>query len=179
MTRAYKTAVFALVALVAAAGFYGYAPALLTSPDYRILVGELPSVGNTTAKTGGPYSLYGNTSQVASSAITGGRYSVTSGALNAVRPAQPDVSAAHVFPNPCNARYGCNGVTFTRLTLNATIFIYTVSGELVRRIDKAGNIDSTGWDLRNESGVRVASGLYIFFVKAESSSRKGKIVIIR
>ena len=179
MTSGCKTAVFAVVAFLAAAGLYGRAPAILTSANYRILISEQPSVGNTAAKTGGPYSLFGTTSQVASAAVSGGRYSMTSGTLNAVRPAQPDVSAAHVFPNPCNARYGCNGVTFTRLTLNATIFIYTVSGELVRRIDKTGNIDSTGWDLRNDSGVRVASGLYVFFVKAETSSRKGKIVLIR
>lgn len=168
-----------LPALLAAACFYGLAAASLTSATYRIVISEQPSVGSSSAMTGGPYSLYGNTTSLGAVPGSVGRYSLMQGTLNAVRTAQLDLNTAHVYPNPCNARQGCNGVNFTRLTINATIFIYTVSGELVRRIDKTGNIDSIGWDLKNESGSRVASGLYIFFVKAENSTRKGKIVVIR
>lgn len=181
MSFSRKTAVFAAVALLAAAGLYNYAAAILTSANNRsrILISEQPSAGNSSPKTGGRYFLFGSTAHLGGTAMGGGRYSMSFGTLNAVRPAQADVSAVHVFPNPCNFRSGCSGVTFTRLTLNASIYIYTVSGELVRRIEKAGNIDATGWDLRNQSGSRVASGLYIYFVKAGASTKKGKIVIIR
>ncbi|HBA59725.1 MAG TPA: hypothetical protein DCZ92_02660 [Elusimicrobia bacterium] len=179
MVRASKVKLWVLTALLAAGGMYGSASALLTGTSHRILISEMPSVGNTSAKTGGPYTLFGNTTQLSSTTISGGRYTSTWGMLNAVRPAQSDVSAAHVFPNPCSTRAGCNGVSFTRLTLNADIAIYTISGELVRRIHKTGNIDSIGWDLKNTMGSQVASGLYLYFINGGASTKKGKIVVIR
>lgn len=179
MSRGYKTAVFAVVAFLGAAGLYAYAPAALTSADYTILTNELTSVGNSSAKLGGPYSLYGNTSQLGHVSLSGFGWSVTWGALNVVRPAQDDVFSVYVRPNPCNIRAGCNGVKFERMSLNATIYIYTISGELVCTIKKSGGDAQVGWDLRNNAGSRVASGLYIYFIKAETSVKKGKIVIIR
>lgn len=179
MVRASRTFLYLFAALLAGGVFRGYAAAMLTGGSHRILISEMPSVGNTTMKTGGPYSLFGNTTQLGEASISGGRYSTTWGMLNAVRPAQSDVSAAHVFPNPCNVRTGCNGVNFTRLTVNAEISVFTISGERVRRIHKTGNIDSIGWDLKNEAGSRVASGLYLYFINGGDSTKKGKIVVIR
>lgn len=169
----------AALAALAAGGLYGYASAVLTSQTYKIITSEMPSVGNSAPKTSGPYSLYGTAKAVGNLQMSGASYSVTGGILNAVRPAQFDVNSAHVFPNPCKLSAGCNGVTFTRVTLNATISVYSLSGELVRKLTKVGNIDSIGWDLRNEAGARVASGIYLFFIKAENSSKKGKIIIVR
>ncbi|PIU19367.1 MAG: hypothetical protein COT18_07900 [Elusimicrobia bacterium CG08_land_8_20_14_0_20_59_10] len=179
MGRASKTILYLFAALLAAGGFCGYAAAMLTGGSHRILISEMPSVGNTTMKTGGPYALFGNTTQLGEATIAGGRCLITWGMLNAVRPAQLDVSSAHVFPNPCNVRAGCNGVTFTRLTLNAEISVFTISGERVRKIHKTGNIDGIGWDLKNEAGSRVASGLYLYFINGGETTRKGKIVVIR
>lgn len=174
-----RTLLPAALAFLGAAALYGYAGASLTSQTYRILISEMPSVGNTSAKTSGPYSLFGTTKALGNVVMSGASYSVTGGILNAVRPAQLDVFSAHVFPNPCKASTGCNGVTFTRVTLNAVISIYSVSGEFVRKLVKTGNIDSIGWDLRNDAGAHVASGLYLFFIKAENSTKKGKILIVR
>lgn len=179
MMRGVRTSGTVLAALLSAACFYGRAEAALTSARNRITINEMPSISTSAAMAGGPYSLIGNSTFLGSSGVSVGRYSLMQGTVNAVRTAQLDLGTAHVYPNPCNVRSGCNGVNFTRLTINATITIYTVSGELVRRIEKTGNIDGIGWDLRNDSGARVASGLYIFFVKAENSTRTGKIVVIR
>ena len=168
-----------LAALVATAGLYNYASALISSAIYRIMISEQTTVVNTVPKTGGAYSLLGSTGQLGYGSLSGGRYSVTWGIVNSWRPAQADVSTAHAYPNPCNISKGCNGVTFTRLTLRATITIFTVSGEKVRTIAKNNNIDSVGWDLRNESGSKVASGLYIYAINSEGSSKNGKLVIVR
>jgi hypothetical protein len=70
-------------------------------------------------------------------------------------------------------------VTFAALTLRATITVFTVSGEKVKTLQKDSNIDSMGWDLRNEAGQRVASGLYLYVVTAPGSSKKGKLVLVR
>ena len=175
-----KTARTALLALLAAGGLFPLASALISSKSYRILISEQTTVGNTVPKVGGPYSLLGSTGQLGGGgALGGGRYSVNWGIVNSWRPAQANVSTAHVYPNPCSLRDGCNGVTFTRLTLRAVVSVFTVSGEKVRTIEKNSNIDSIGWDLRNESGERVASGLYLFIVKGEGSSRTGKLVVVR
>ncbi|OGR41475.1 MAG: hypothetical protein A2X35_10735 [Elusimicrobia bacterium GWA2_61_42] len=168
-----------LFSFLAAGGLYNYTSALISSRMYRILISEQTSVGNSAPKTGGGYSLFGSTGQLGYGAISGGRYTVNWGIVNSWRPAQANVSTAHVYPNPCTRREACNGVTFTRLTLRAAINIYTISGEKVRVIEKNSNIDSIGWDLRNDSGSMVASGLYLYVVKGEGSTKKGKLVIAR
>lgn len=166
-------------ALLAAGGLFSYTSALMSSAGYRILISELTTIGNSAPKTGGAYSLFGSTGQLGYGTISGGRYTVNWGIVNSWRPPQADVSGAHAYPNPCKISNGCNGVTFTRLTLRATVNIFTVSGEKVATVEKNNNIDSVGWDLRNTAGARVASGLYLYVVKGEGSSKKGKLVIVR
>ncbi len=169
----------AALAFLAAWGLYGYSSAIISSANYRILISEQTTIGNTAPKTGGSYSLLGSTGQLGYGALSGSRYTVNWGIVNSWRPPQATVGTAHVYPNPCTLRDGCNGVTFTRLTLRAVITVFTLSGEKVRTIEKTNNIDSVGWDLRNEAGARVASGLYLYVVKGEGSTKKGKIVIAR
>lgn len=168
-----------LFAFLVAGGLYSYAPALMKSGVYRMLISEQTTIGNTMPKTGGTYSLLGSTGQLGGSGLGGGRYTVTWGVVNSWRPPQADVSTAHVYPNPCYSKRACTGVTFTRLTLNATVTIYTISGEKVRKIIKSNNIDSVGWDLRNSDGTLVTSGLYLYIIQADNSSKKGKIVVVR
>lgn len=172
-------AAWILPLLIAAGGLFNYTSALMSSAGYRMLIGEMTNVGNSAPKTGGAYSLFGSTGQLGYGSLSGGRYSVTWGIVNSWRPPQADVSTAHVYPNPCMASRGCTGVTFTRLTLRAAINIFTVSGEKVRSVLKNNNIDSVGWDLRNEAGEKVASGLYLYVIKGEGSTKKGKLIVVR
>lgn len=174
-----RTGVVTLFALLVIAGLYSYAPAFTRSRIYRIMVSEQTTVGNTALKTGGAYSLLGSTGQLGSGSLSGGRYTIAPGIVNSWRPAEVSVSSARVYPNPCTLSKGCTGVTFTRLTVRATIRIFTVSGEKVRTILKNDNINSVGWNLRNEAGSIVASGLYLYVVSGEGTSKTGKIVIVR
>ncbi len=55
----------------------------------------------------------------------------------------------------------------------ANVRIYTLAGEFVRVLqhdrDQYGNATSTlGWDLKNERGETVTSGVYIYQVKSPS-----------
>ena len=174
-----KTVLAVLLALAAAVGLYRHTSAFMAAGAYRMLISELTTVGNSAPKTGGAYSLLGSTGQLGYGALSGGRYTVTWGTVNSWRPPQADVSKAHVYPNPCKISNGCTGVTFTRLTLRATITVFTVSGERVKTVEKNNNIDSVGWDLRNEAGAKVASGLYLYVVKGEGSAKNGKIIVVR
>jgi hypothetical protein len=159
--------------------FYSGVNALISSPIYRILISETTSLPANEPKTGGPYSLMGTSGKLGGTALSGARYTVDLGVLNSWRPPQADVSGAHVYPNPCNMKDACTGITITRLTLRATIKIYTISGEYLRTIEKDSNIDSVGWDLKTEAGRYVSSGLYIYFIEGAGSNKQGKMIVIR
>jgi hypothetical protein len=174
-----KSAWIGGVVFLAAAGMYGYTSAVVGTPSYRILISEQTTIVNTVPKTGGAYSLLGSTGQLGYGSLAGSKYTVDWGVVNSWRPPQDTLSASHVYPNPCSLRNSCNGVTFTALTLTATITVYTVAGEKVRTLQKDSNIDSLGWDLRNDAGQRVASGLYLYVITSPGSSKKGKMVIVR
>ncbi|HSD62266.1 MAG TPA: hypothetical protein VLB50_00650, partial [Ignavibacteriaceae bacterium] len=92
----------------------------------------------------------------------------------------------NVFPNPL---YGFNPatsytntptdnpfVTFSNLPQDVTITIYTLSGNKLRTLtteDKSSPASSfLAWDLKNDAGVRVASGLYIAIVNSPKYGQK-------
>ncbi len=75
-----------------------------------------------------------------------------------------------------------NKVAFINLTADAVLRIYTVRGDLVRKLQHTGDIfDGTlAWDLLNESGKKVAFGIYIYHITSSTLGEKtGKLAIIR
>lgn len=84
--------------------------------------------------------------------------------------ASDQVNEINVFPNPY---YGVNTeelnkynrfVTFTHLPANAKVRIFNLAGVLVRNIDKTDDGQFLRWDLANQDGLPVASGLYIAYI---------------
>ena len=84
--------------------------------------------------------------------------------------AESDVDKINVFPNPY---YGVNPeeinkyqrfVTFSHLPEAATIRIFNLGGLQVRRIDKDDASQFARWDLANDAGLPVASGMYIAYI---------------
>ena len=53
----------------------------------------------------------------------------------------------------------------TNLPNSATIRIFTVSGTLIKTIKKSDDLTSVDWDLKNNHGIPVASGLYVIHVR--------------
>lgn len=177
--NARRKAAVSIAACFLALVSYRAVNAVMGSGTYRILITEQTTVGNSAPKTGGSYSLLGSTGQLGYGTIGNGRYTLNWGIVNSWRPAQADVTASHAYPNPCHIAKGCNGITFTRLTLISTVRVFTVSGELVAKIEKNSSIDSIGWDLKNLNGRQVASGLYIYFSEGNGTTKTGKLVIVR
>lgn len=155
--------------------------------SYKIMILEQNTVSNSTPKTsedysvtGIGYSMFGSLLSIGAISISGPQYNVKFGTLTSWRPPQDNVNTSHAFPNPCNLKNGCNGVSFTRLTLRCEIRIYNISGEEITTINKDTNLDSVAWDLRTKDGKRVSSGLYIYFIKgSDGSTKRGKLVIVR
>jgi hypothetical protein len=86
---------------------------------------------------------------------------------------QDEVKMINVFPNPYYGfqyREGSRDqhyVTFSHLPKTATIRIFDLSGVLVRTIthnSSSANSQFDTWNLQNESGYPVASGIYIVYV---------------
>ena len=84
--------------------------------------------------------------------------------------AKQDVEKINVFPNPY---YGANSeelnkynrfVTFSHLPAKATIKIFNLAGVLVKEIEKNSTTQFERWDLANNTGLPVASGLYIAYI---------------
>ena len=69
-----------------------------------------------------------------------------------------------------------NRVKITNLPQQATISIFTVSGTLVRKIKKDNNVTSLDWDLKNDYGIPIASGLYIIHVRGKFRDADGNLV---
>ena len=91
-----------------------------------------------------------------------------------------DVSLSYAFPVPFRPSQGDTSVTFRELPSAGTIKIYTVTGELVRKIDftdpTSGEVD---WDVTNSGGEPVGSDVYVYVVQSGDNKKVGKLVVIR
>lgn len=87
-----------------------------------------------------------------------------------------------VYPNPCNSNRG-HLIKIANLPTNSKVYIYTISGDLVRTLDDSSEVTTQGssaiatWDCENDAGEEVARGIYIYYVP--KSKKTGKIAIIK
>ena len=65
-----------------------------------------------------------------------------------------------------------NRVKFTNLPEKCDISIYTLDGQLVRRIKKDDITTESDWNLKNSAGVPIASGMYIIHVDGGENGEK-------
>ena len=65
-----------------------------------------------------------------------------------------------------------NRIKITNLPKVSLIRIFTVNGILIRTIKKSDDLTSVDWDLKNDYGIPVASGLYIIHVNADGVGEK-------
>jgi len=84
---------------------------------------------------------------------------------------QDALDLINVFPNPYvgfnafeNNRFQ-RRITFSHLPDQATIRIFNLAGVLVRTLQKDDATQFRDWDLKNEDGLPVASGLYIAHIE--------------
>ena len=97
-----------------------------------------------------------------------------------------DVSAVSVYPNPYYGTHEIESsradkyVSFNHLPAEATIDIYSLGGVFVRSLDKT---DATSqfaqWDLKNQYGYPVASGMYVARVTSGGEEKILKIALVQ
>ena len=92
---------------------------------------------------------------------------------------QGDDGLFRVFPNPFTAHSGVGDVIFANLKDNDKVTIVSSRGRSVRTLQKRGGDGDLHWDLRNESGDVVASGVYIYRVVGKRGEKLGKLAVVR
>jgi hypothetical protein len=131
-----------------------------------------------------PYAKFYNASDSTETAVNGNRplYSFNTGDLYAKRnqgeTAKDALDLINVVPNPYYAYSGYeknqldNRVKITNLPQECKIRIYTTSGILVRTYSKADPSTSLDWDLKNQAGISISSGIYIIHVDVPGVGEK-------
>lgn len=135
--------------------------------------------GSGTASAGAfthTYAIGGSAAQ-----MQGGGYTLTPGPLGAQVAARQTLDDAHAFPTPFIPARGHNKITFTALTAQATVRVYTLSGRLVKTLTKNDGLDFLVWSpVVNDSGEPLASGVYLFVVSHPGGiPKKGKLMIVK
>ena len=90
-----------------------------------------------------------------------------------------DVSEAHPYPVPFRS-YRHDKIIFTLLPDRAEINIYDIAGDLVTKLKEDDMDGEFAWDVTDDDGCNVSSGVYIYVIKdRHGGKKKGRLVIIR
>ena len=90
----------------------------------------------------------------------------------------PDIENPIIAPNPFRPSQGHTRMIFGRLPEDASVEIFTLSGERVRRLEVGGG-GQASWDVTNDSGEKVVSGSYLVVIRRESSNVVRTIAVER
>jgi ligand-binding sensor domain-containing protein len=94
--------------------------------------------------------------------------------LSDIGPPTQNIAEVIAFPNPFIIRGG-DDLLYLNYDGVAAVRYYTVAGELVREMSA-----NNPWDGKNQRGIDVASGVYLFLITAaDGSVGRGKILLVR
>jgi hypothetical protein len=120
--------------------------------------------------------------------VPGTIHQISTSALAATVGTDPDGAIAKIgiVPNPYRGSswYETTNVEdevrFTNLPTQATIRVFTIDGTLVRTLFKNSPNPSLPWDMANDSGLRLASGIYLIHVElADGREKVLKFAMVR
>lgn len=109
----------------------------------------------------------------------------TKALVTASQPAENTLNV-NVFPNPFRLVSGLptsgeeSSIVFTNLPARCVIRIYTVSGELVRKLEHDNpNSGEEVWNQLTDSRQKTAAGIYLYTVESDVGSAKGTLLLIK
>jgi len=153
------------------------------------MVGESWTIPNSAFTAGGgEYALEGSGKSVvdslgtsSASKMEGAGYVLGPGIVGSGPTPTSDLEKAHIYPNPFVPSRGHTKATFTQLTSQCTIRVYTLSGEMVKELVKDDATDKMPWSpVENLGGQPLASGVYLWTIESsEGQSKTGKFMVIK
>jgi hypothetical protein len=96
-----------------------------------------------------------------------------------------NLEEVYVYPNPFSISSNQNYITFANLTQTATIRIFDLTGKFIREIIETDGNGGVEWDMKDESGREVSTGIYFFNAEGKISSGEsvkekfGKFAIVK
>ena len=63
-------------------------------------------------------------------------------------------------------------VKITNLPDQCTVKIYNISGKLIRTFKKDSPVTSLDWDMKNQKGIPIASGVYLIHVEVPGAGER-------
>ncbi len=88
-----------------------------------------------------------------------------------------DMSQIVIYPQPVRAEN--KELIFAKLPQKAQIQIFNLNGILVKTLDQVNEYGGLHWDLTDQSGNHVASGIYLYRITDGKQDKIGKLVIVR
>lgn len=70
-------------------------------------------------------------------------------------------------------------IQFINLPPECSIYIFTVDGDMVKRIEHNSDNGTENWDLRTESGREIAPGIYVYVVKTQQTEFVNRFAVIK
>jgi len=83
------------------------------------------------------------------------------------------------YPNPCSAQNQETQINFSQISANSTLQIFSMStGRLIKTM--IGLSGTASWDLTNDSGEGVASGIYLYAITDQQNNiSRGRLCVIK
>ena len=114
--------------------------------------------------------------------MAGGDYSINVSGNNTVSKLENDLDNAHCYPNPFkpNSGLGHVRITFSHLTSHIQLKVFDIAGELVYSTEADTPTGELAWEVENNYGQRLASGVFIYIITDNNGHKKmGKLAVIR
>ena len=93
---------------------------------------------------------------------------------------QSNFEGTHIYPNPFKPSIGHTKIFFTNLTTHTKIMIFNTAGELVYEEEKDTPTGELSWNVKNNEGKKIASGVYIYLITNDHGhTKRGKLAIVR
>lgn len=96
-----------------------------------------------------------------------------------VPPGIGEQNQCKVYPNPFVFHSGPQVITFADLQEGARVYIMSSRGQMVRTLIKTDSNGDLDWDLKNERGDVVASGIYLYRIQSADFEMMNKLAIVR
>jgi hypothetical protein len=84
----------------------------------------------------------------------------------------------HSGPIPVIAKKRSSQIEFTNMPVNGVIYIYNILGQKIITL-RNGSENKIQWNLKDHSDRYIASGAYIYYVKAVNYEYAGKLTVLR
>jgi hypothetical protein len=153
----------------------------MTSGDLFLYFGKL--VGIASHYIGGDYTAVSSVGEsVGVTKMSSGDYEILPTVSQVENKLETDLSKAHCYPNPYkpNSGLGHTKITFSRLTSHTKLKVFNIVGELVYEKEEDTPSGELSWDVVNNNGEKLASGVYIYLITDNSGNKaKGKFAVIK